>query len=117
MTIRINGIGTRWHDADLTAAAEAGPAGVVVPKVGSADQVRSLVAALEAAGAPEHTMLWAMIETPEAIFNVRDIASASPRLAVLVMGTNDLVSEPSRRPRARARTAHHVAPPVAARRA
>ncbi|CAN7157504.1 HpcH/HpaI aldolase/citrate lyase family protein [Knoellia sp. LjRoot47] len=93
VTIRINGIGTRWHDADLTAAAEAGPAGVVVPKVGSADQVRSLVAALEAAGAPEHTMLWAMIETPEAIFNVRDIASASPRLAVLVMGTNDLVKE------------------------
>ena len=47
----------------------------------------------EAAGAPEHTMLWAMVETPEAIFNVREIAAASPRLAVLVMGTNDLVKE------------------------
>lgn len=93
VTIRINGIGTQWHDADLAAAAAAGPAGVVVPKVGSADEVRSLVAALEAAGAPEHTKLWAMIETPEAIFNVREIASASPRLAVLVMGTNDLVKE------------------------
>ena len=34
-----------------------------------------------------------MVETPEAIFNVREIASASPRLAVLVMGTNDLVKE------------------------
>lgn len=93
VTIRINGIGTQWHDADLAAAAAAGPAGVVVPKVGSADEVRSLVAGLEAAGAPEHTKLWAMIETPEAIFNVREIASASPRLAVLVMGTNDLVKE------------------------
>ncbi|KRE42116.1 HpcH/HpaI aldolase/citrate lyase family protein [Knoellia sp. Soil729] len=93
VTIRINGIGTQWHEADLAAAAAAGPAGVVVPKVGSADEVRSLVAGLEAAGAPDHTMLWAMIETPEAVFNVREIASASPRLAVLVMGTNDLVKE------------------------
>ncbi|MEO7268381.1 MAG: CoA ester lyase [Knoellia sp.] len=93
VTIRINGIGTQWHEADLAAAAAAGPAGVVVPKVGSADEVRSLVAGLEAAGAPEHTRLWAMIETPEAVFNVREIAAASPRLAVLVMGTNDLVKE------------------------
>ena len=93
VTIRINGVGTQWHEADLAAAAEAGPAGVVVPKVGSADEVRTLVAGLEAAGAPDHTRLWAMIETPEAVFNVREIASASPRLAVLVMGTNDLVKE------------------------
>jgi citrate lyase subunit beta/citryl-CoA lyase len=93
VTIRINGVGTQWHEADLAAAAEAGPAGVVVPKVGSADEVRALVAGLEAAGAPDHTRLWAMIETPEAVFNVREIASASPRLAVLVMGTNDLVKE------------------------
>ncbi len=93
LTIRVNGIGTQWHEADLAAAAAAGPDGVVVPKVGSADQVRSLVAAMEAAGAPDHTKLWAMVETPEAVFNVREIAAASPRLAVLVMGTNDLVKE------------------------
>lgn len=93
VTIRINGIGTQWHDADLAAAAKAGPAAVVVPKVNTADEVRSLVAGLEAAGAPDHTTLWAMIETPQAVFNVREIASASPRLTVLVMGTNDLVKE------------------------
>jgi citrate lyase subunit beta/citryl-CoA lyase len=93
LTIRVNGLGTEWHDDDLAAAAQAGPAGVVVPKVGSADEVRGLVAALERAGAPDHTRLWAMVETPEAIFNVREIAAASDRLAVLVMGTNDLVKE------------------------
>lgn len=93
LTIRINSIGTEWHDADLAAVAKAGPAGIVVPKVGSADQVRSLVAAMEAAGAPDHTRLWAMIETPEAIFEVRDIARASDRLAAFVIGTNDLVKE------------------------
>jgi citrate lyase subunit beta/citryl-CoA lyase len=93
LTIRVNGIGTAWHDEDIKAAAAAGPHGIVVPKVNSAAEVLTLVAAIEAAGAPEHTKLWAMVETPEAIFNVRELASASPRLAVLVMGTNDLVKE------------------------
>jgi citrate lyase subunit beta/citryl-CoA lyase len=93
LTIRVNSIGTEWHDEDIEVAAAAGPHGIVVPKVNSAEEVRSLVAAIEAAGAPEHTMLWAMVETPQAIFNVREIAAASERLAVLVMGTNDLVKE------------------------
>lgn len=93
LTIRINGIGTEWHEADLTAAAQAGPAGIVVPKVDTAEEVRQLVAAMEAAGAPEHTRLWAMIETPAAIFAIREIAHASERLAAFVLGTNDLVKE------------------------
>jgi len=93
LTIRVNGIGTEWHEDDIRAAAAAGPDGIVVPKVNSADEVRALVAAIEAAGAPDRTRLWAMVETPEAIFNVRELAAASDRLAVLVMGTNDLVKE------------------------
>ncbi len=93
VAIRVNGLGTAWHDDDIVAAAQAGPAGIVVPKVNSADEVRGLVAAMEQAGAPAHTKLWAMVETPEAIFNVRELATASDRLAVLVMGTNDLVKE------------------------
>ena len=93
VTIRVNGLGTEWHDADLAAAAKAGPAGIVVPKVNSAAEVLGLVDAMEKAGAPDHTRLWAMVETPEAIFNAREIAAASDRLAVIVMGTNDLVKE------------------------
>jgi citrate lyase subunit beta/citryl-CoA lyase len=93
LTIRANGIGTEWHDADLAAAAQAGPDAVVVPKVNSADEVGRLVDALEAAGAPDHTKLWAMIETPVAILDVLSIARASERLTCLVMGTNDLVKE------------------------
>ncbi|SER77577.1 citrate lyase subunit beta / citryl-CoA lyase [Pedococcus cremeus] len=93
LTIRVNGIGTRWHEEDLAAACAAGPDGIVVPKVGSADEVRQLVAAMEAAGAPEHTMLWAMVETPQAMLHCEEIAGASARLAVLVMGTNDLAKE------------------------
>jgi citrate lyase subunit beta/citryl-CoA lyase len=93
LTVRVNGLGTDWHDADLAAACAAGPDGVVVPKVSSADEVRGLVAAMQAAGAPEHTKLWAMIETPVAILHAEEIARASDRLAVFVLGTNDLVKE------------------------
>jgi len=93
VTVRVNGTGTAWHDDDLVAVCEAGPDGIVVPKVNSADEVRSLVGAMERHGAPEHTRLWAMVETPEAVLSVGEIASASSRLAVLVMGTNDLVKE------------------------
>ncbi|HRD62397.1 MAG TPA: CoA ester lyase, partial [Nocardioides sp.] len=93
LTIRVNSIGTEWHDADLVAAAQAGPDAVVVPKVGSAAEVRQLVSALEAAGAPDHTTLWAMVETPVAILDALDIARASERLSAFVLGTNDLVKE------------------------
>ncbi|WP_067433033.1 HpcH/HpaI aldolase/citrate lyase family protein [Nocardioides jensenii] len=93
VTIRVNGIGTEWHDADIVAASQAGPAAIVVPKVNSADEVKQLVAAMEKAGAPEHTKLWAMVETPIAILDALSIARASERLGAFVLGTNDLVKE------------------------
>ena len=93
VAIRVNGLGTDWHEADIAAAAAAGPRAVVVPKVDSVDDVATLVAELEAGGAPDHTKLWAMVETPRAMLDAAAIAAASDRLTVLVMGTNDLAKE------------------------
>jgi citrate lyase subunit beta/citryl-CoA lyase len=93
VAIRVNGIGTRWHEADLRAAAQAGPDAILVPKVGSPGDVVACERALEAAGAPPATRLWAMLETPPAMMQVGEIAAAGDRLAVLVMGTNDLTAE------------------------
>ncbi len=93
LAIRVNGLGTQWHEADLAAACAAGPDAVVVPKVDSAETVRALAAAFEALGAPAHTALWAMIETPVAVLRAAEIAQASDRLTVLVLGTNDLAKE------------------------
>jgi citrate lyase subunit beta/citryl-CoA lyase len=91
LTIRVNGTDTEWHADDMAAACAAGPDAIVVPKVDSADEVHALVAAMSSA--PETTKLWAMVETPIAMFNALEIASASDRLTVLVMGTNDLAKE------------------------
>src|SRR6478736_9043668 len=46
VTIRVNGADTEWHADDLAAACAAGPDGIVVPKVSSADAVHALVDAL-----------------------------------------------------------------------
>jgi citrate lyase subunit beta/citryl-CoA lyase len=93
LTIRVNGLDTEWHAEDIRAAAEAGPAAVVVPKVGSVADVAAIEKGLEAAGAPDHTTIWAMVETPVAMLHAEEIAAASERLTVLVMGTNDLAKE------------------------
>ena len=92
VTIRCNGLDTKWGADDLAAAATSGAAAVVIPKVSSVATLDTVSAALDAAGAPTSIRVWAMIETPTAIFDVRTIA-AHPRVNVLVMGTNDLLKE------------------------
>jgi citrate lyase subunit beta/citryl-CoA lyase len=93
LTIRINGADTEWHSDDMAAACAAGPDAIVVPKVNTADAVLELVEAMARHDAPEHTKLWAMVETPYAMLHAEEIGSASDRLTVLVMGTNDLAKE------------------------
>ncbi len=93
VTIRANGIGTAWHDDDLKAISAAGPDAVVVPKINSVDDVRAVESALERFGAPDHTRIWAMLETPIAVLSAHEICAASERLVTLVMGTNDLIKE------------------------
>ena len=93
LTIRVNGVGhavaRRRPGRGLRrrAGRDRGPQG----ELGQA--VRDLVAAMERHGAPEHTTLWAMVETPIAMLHAYEIAAASERLSVLVMGTNDLAKE------------------------
>ena len=93
VAIRVNAIGSEWHADDVRAAARAAPDAVLVPKVGAAADLHGVQALLRDAGAPEATRLWAMLETPAAILAAPQIASASERLTVLVMGTNDLGAE------------------------
>ena len=92
LTIRCNALATPWGHADVAAAATACVSAVVIPKINSVAEVDEVSRALDAAGAPKEMMIWAMIETPTAIMDCRAIA-AHPRVAVLVMGTNDLAKE------------------------
>jgi len=92
ITIRCNGLDTPWGADDVAAAAGSGAASVVIPKVDSAAYLDEVSARLDAAGAPAAMTIWAMVETPTAILDIRAIAG-HPRVDVLVMGTNDLAKE------------------------
>jgi citrate lyase subunit beta / citryl-CoA lyase len=92
LTIRCNGLTTQWGAADLAAAAKSGAAAVVIPKVDSRDYLDEVALQLTASGAPDELSIWAMVETPTAILDIRAIA-AHERVSVLVMGNNDLAKE------------------------
>ena len=92
LTIRANGLDTQWGRDDLAAIATSGASAVVVPKVMSAAHVDDIAAVLDTSGAPASLGIWAMIETPTAILNVRSIA-LHPRVTAFVIGTNDLAKE------------------------
>ena len=95
--LRINGPHTPWGADDLEAAIAAAPDAILLPKVDGPGTIMVAARAMNEAGAPERTRLWATIETPMAILSVGSIAAtaADPdsRLEVLVMGLNDLVKE------------------------
>jgi citrate lyase subunit beta/citryl-CoA lyase len=91
--LRTNALASPWGYADLVAAATSGAHGVLLPKVESAGMVRQAEAILEASGAPEGQTIWCMMETPRGILAAAEIASASPRLGGLVMGTSDLAKD------------------------
>ena len=70
--IRVNGIDTPWHADDFTAAAHAAPDAILVPKISNPEQVEMVGRRLLDMHIGPKTKIWAMIETPLAIFNILD---------------------------------------------
>ncbi|MCA0205979.1 MAG: CoA ester lyase [Proteobacteria bacterium] len=90
--VRINGFDTEWGEKDLDVIALARPEAILLPKVNSAADIEALARKLDASAETAETTIWAMMETPLGILNAQAIAAA-PRMAGLVMGTNDLAKE------------------------
>jgi (3S)-malyl-CoA thioesterase len=84
--VRVNALDTEWGAADmLVFANHPGVDAVLVPKVnGPAD--------LDAVAGRVAKPIWAMLETAKGCMDAAAIA-AHPRLAGMVMGTNDLAKE------------------------
>lgn len=92
--VRVNGLDTPWGHADIKAMAPIGADAILVPKVSDPGDVDAVAKRLNTFGAPDHTKIWAMMETPLAILNAAAIAARGQgvggRLSCFVMGTNDL---------------------------
>jgi citrate lyase subunit beta/citryl-CoA lyase len=80
-------------EADLAAAVRPGVSTIVLPRVESADQVRTadaLISALEKRRGirPGTVELRALIESPKGVSMAHNIASSSPRLMAIGVGPN-----------------------------
>ena len=95
--IRINAPDTPWGADDLMAAVAAVPDAILLPKVSRPEDLAAIGGRLDALGAAANIRIWAMMETPLAVLNAKEIAAAAgepaTRLAGLVMGTNDLAKD------------------------
>jgi citrate lyase subunit beta/citryl-CoA lyase len=91
LVVRVNGLDTPWGEDDLKAAVAAHPHAILVPKVNSARDIVRYQDRIADRG----IALWAMIETTQALFNLKEIAAASEetRLSGFVLGTNDFAKE------------------------
>lgn len=95
--VRINGVATSFCEDDLTALGPSLPrlAGLLIPMVESADEVRHVADRLDALER-EHGVevgairLIAIAETAKGVLAAADVATASPRLRTLLLGPADL---------------------------
>ena len=90
LILRVNGAETPWQDEDLRFAAQLRIDAVLLPKVTGPDDVLSAETLLADAGLKHRMALWAMMEVPLAFMRAEAIASSTPHLRALVMGTEDL---------------------------
>jgi citrate lyase subunit beta / citryl-CoA lyase len=95
VVIRVNALSSPWGPRDVESAVGARPNAILFPKISSAVEVLAASEAMDALGGPASMGIWAMIETPLAILDIKEIAAASQgtRLCAFVMGTNDLAKE------------------------
>lgn len=95
--IRINALSSSWGADDLAAACAVCPDAILIPKVETPDDIVAVARLMDGQAAPKTIRIWAMMETPRAMLNALAIADTTRgegnRLAVFVMGTNDLAKD------------------------
>lgn len=85
VSIRINGIGSEWHERDIAAVRGSAATLAVLPKAEDVEATARIAAAI---GKP----LLAMIETAKGLLLAPAIAAA-PGVVGLIAGTNDIAAE------------------------
>jgi len=95
--VRLNALDTPWFRDDIDAAVAARPDAILIPKISTPEQIEMIAQRLFDTHTDLRVRLWAMIETPAAIFNIRALAAkaadSESRLTGFVIGTNDLAKE------------------------
>jgi citrate lyase subunit beta/citryl-CoA lyase len=92
VVVRVNDLDSPWGHDDVKAVATVGADAVLFPNVESKADVLEALAVLDAAGGT-HLPVMVMIESPVGVLRAEEIASASDRIACIVMATSDLINQ------------------------
>lgn len=92
VVVRVNDLDSIWGEDDIKAVAKLKVDAVLFPNIESREHVLTALAKLDAAGG-SHLPIMVMIESPIAVLNAKEIASASDRIACIVIATSDLISQ------------------------
>ncbi|HST02663.1 MAG TPA: CoA ester lyase [Usitatibacter sp.] len=92
VVVRVNDLESPWGRDDVQAVAGIGADAVLFPNVESREHVLEAQALLDAAGGA-HLPIMLMIESPLAVLRAVEIASASDRIACLLVATSDLLTQ------------------------
>lgn len=92
VVVRVNDLDSIWCADDIEAVAKLEVDAVLFPNIESCEDVLIALSKLDAAGG-SHLPIMVMIESPIAVLNAKEIASASDRIICIVMATSDLISQ------------------------
>ena len=92
VVVRVNDLDSPWGREDVRAVASTGADAVLFPNVESKADVLEALALLDKSGGA-HLPIMLMIESPLGVLRAEEIASASERIACLVMATSDLLNQ------------------------
>ena len=92
VVIRVNDLHSIWGHDDIKAVANIGADAILFPNIESREDVLTALSLLDEAGG-SHMPIMVMIESPIAVLNAKEIASASDRIVCIVMATSDLISQ------------------------
>ncbi len=92
VVVRVNNLDSIWGHDDIKAVANIGANAILFPNIESRADVLQAQQLLDDAGG-SHMPIMVMIESPIAVLNAKEIASASDRIICIVMATSDLISQ------------------------
>lgn len=92
VVVRVNDLDSIWGADDIRAVAKLNVDAVLFPNIESREDVLTALSRLDAAGG-SHLPIMVLIESPIAVLNAKEIASASDRIGCIVMATSDLISQ------------------------
>lgn len=87
--VRINAVGSRWFEEDLTAVLVSGLEGLCLPKVEAPEEVREAAGRLAGFDAAGRVRIVAAIESARGLVAAAQIAAADPRVIALMLGAED----------------------------